>query len=163
MLPNEFLKYSGEHYNELKKKWSTRLKKEGLTFSEDTYQNTILNVYDYLNKHIDNKLDEMSIEGFFYKSFLINTKREKDYAYNSKRDDDLDVLKYLDDFPVEDRGLLLSDIEDKLKALTPIELNLFFIYYLTDITYTELEELTEIKDVRYKIKAIIKKIRGTIK
>lgn len=162
MLPNEFLKYSGEHYNELKKKWSTRLKKEGLTFSEDTYQNTILNVYDYLNKHIDNKLDEMSIEGFFYKSFLINTKREKDYAYNSKRDDDLDVLKYLDDFPTDDKPILLEDIEG-LKTLTPIELNLFLIYYLTDITYTELEELTEIKDVRYKMKTIIKKIRGTKK
>lgn len=163
MSPKDFLDYAAREYESNKRKWSTRLKKEGLTFSEDDYQNTILNVYDYLNKHIDNKLDEMSIEGFFYKSFLINTKREKDYAYNSKRDDDLDVLKYLDDFPVEDRGLLLSDIEDKLKALTPIELNLFLIYYLTDITYTELEELTSIKDVRYKMKTIIKKIRGTKK
>ena len=162
MLPNEFLKYSGEHYNELKKKWSGRLKKEGLVFSDDIYNDTILHIYDYLNKNIGNMLDETSIEGFFYKAFLTNTRREKDYAYNSKRDDDVDVLKYLDDFPTDDKPILLEDIEG-LKRLTPIELNLFLIYYLTDITYTELEELTEIKDVRYKIKTIIKKIRETKK
>ena len=161
MKADDFLTYSGQYYDTNKKKWAARLKKLGLAFSEDTYQNTILYVYDYLNKHIDNKLDEMSIEGFFYKSFLINTKREKDYAYNSKRDDDLDVLKYLDDFPVDDKPILLEDIEG-LKTLTPIELNLFLIYYLTDITYTELEELTNIKDVRYKIKTIIKKIKKKV-
>lgn len=162
MKADEFLKYSGEHYNDLKKKWSGRLKKEGLTFSEDIYNDSIVNTYNYLNKNMGNMLDETSIEGFFYKAFLINTKREKGYAYNSKRDDDLDVLKYLDDFPTDDKPILLEDIEG-LKRLTPIELNLFLIYYLTDITYTELEELTEIKDVRYKIKTIIKKIRGTKK
>lgn len=159
MKPDDFLKYAGEHYEGIKKKWSGRLKKEGLTFSEDIYNDSIIKVYEQLGKQ-DYTGD---IEAYWYKTFLTNTRREKDYAYNSKRDDDLDVLKYLDDFPVEDRGLLLSDIEDKLKALTPIELNLFLIYYLTDITYTELEELTEIKDVRYKMKTIIKKIRGTKK
>ena len=162
MKPDDFLKYAGEHYEGIKKKWSGRLKKEGLTFSEDIYNDTILHIYDYLNKNIGNMLDETSIEGFFYKAFLTNTRREKDYAYNSKKDDDLDVLKYLDDFPVDDKPILLEDIEG-LKRLTPIELNLFLIYYLTDITYTELEELTNIKDVRYKIKTIIKKIRGTKK
>lgn len=160
MSPKDFLDYAAREYESNKRKWSTRLKKEGLTFSEDTYNDTIIKVYEILQKHT---IEDNYIDGFWYKSFLTNIRREKDYAYNSKRDDDLDVLKYLDDFPVEDRGLLLSDIEDKLKALTPIELNLFLIYYLTDITYTELEELTEIKDVRYKIKTIIKKLRGTKK
>lgn len=158
MLPNEFLKFSGEHYNELKKKWSGRLKKEGLSFSEDIYNDSILKVYDILQKH---DIEDRYIEGFWYKSFLTNSKREKEYAYNSKRDDDIDVLEYLDNFPNEDRDILLSDIEDKLKSLTEVEKNILLIYYLTDISIKELEELTEIKDVRYKIKTIIKKIRGT--
>lgn len=159
MSPKDFLDYAAREYESNKRKWSTRLKKEGLVFSEDTYNDTIIKVYEILQKHT---IEDNYIDGFWYKSFLTNIRREKDYAYNSKRDDDLDVLKYLDDFPVEDRGLLLSDIEDKLKALTPIELNLFLIYYLTDITYTELEELTNIKDVRYKIKTIIKKIKKKV-
>lgn len=157
MKPDDFLKYAGEHYEGIKKKWMGRLSKLGLKFSEDIFNDSIIKVYEHMEEY------DGDIEGYWYKTFLTNTRREKDYAYNSKRDDDVDVLKYLDDFPVEDRGLLLSDIEYKLQALTPIELNLFLIYYLTDITYTELEELTNIKDVRYKIKTIIKKIRGTKK
>lgn len=162
MKPDDFLKYAGEHYEGIKKKWIGRLKKEGLVFSDDIYNDTILHIYYYLNKYINNKLDEMSIEGFWYQAFLTNTKRDTKYAYNSKRDDNVDILKYLNDFPTDDKPILLEDIEG-LKTLTPIELNLFLIYYLTDITYTELEELTNIKDVRYKIKTIIKKIRGTKK
>jgi hypothetical protein len=34
---------------------------------------------------------------------------------------------------------------------------------MTDTTYAELEELTGIKDIRYKIKSIGKKIRECIK
>lgn len=158
MLPENFLKYSGEHYNENRKKWSVRLKKEGLSFSEDIFNDSILKVYDILHKH---NIEDRYIEGFWYKSFLINTKREKEYAFNSKRDDDVDVLQYLDNFPNEDRDMLLSDIEDKLKNLTEVEKNILLIYYLTDISIKDLEELTEIKDIRYKIKGIIKKIRGT--
>jgi hypothetical protein len=156
MKPDDFLKYAGEHYEGIKKKWIGRLSKLGLKFSEDIFNDSIIKVYEHIGEY------EGDIEAYWYKTFLTNTRREKDYAYNSKRDDDLDVLKYLDDFPVEDKPILLEDIEG-LKRLTPIELNLFLIYYLTDITYTELEELTNIKDMRYKIKTIIKKIRGTKK
>lgn len=158
MLPENFLKYSGEHYYENRNKWSVRLKKEGLTFSEDIFQDSIIRVFDILQKH---EIDEKYIEGFWYKSFLINTKREKDYAYNSKKDTEVDVIEYLKDFPVEDKPILLEDI-DGLKTLTEIERNLLLIYYLTDITYKELEELTEIKDMKYKIKTIIKKVKGAI-
>ena len=157
MLPNDFLQYVAKEYENTKRKWKTRLNKLCLTFNDDDYQNTILNVYDYLNKHIDNKLDELSIEGFWYKSFLTNTKRDTKYSYH-KRDDDIDVLEYLDNFPTDDKPILLEDIEG-LKTLTEVERNLLLIYYLTDITYKELEELTEIKDMKYKLNCIIKKIK----
>lgn len=155
MNANEFLNYSGEHYNELKKKWSARLKKLGLKFSEDIFNDTILKVYDHINK------EEYTgdIEGYFYKSFLTNTKRDMEYSYH-KRDDDIDVFDYLKDLPVEDRGIMLCDVEDKLKALCDIDRCLLLIYYLTDVTYEELEDLTGIKDIRYKLKKVIKKIRG---
>lgn len=154
MKPDDFLKYAGEHYEGIKKKWSGRLKKEGLTFSEDIYNDSIIKVYEQLGKQ-DYTGD---IEAYWYKSFLINTKRDTKYAYH-RRDDEIDVLEYLKDFPVEDRGLLLSDIEDSLKAFNEKDKNLLLIYYLTDITITELEELTEIRDIKYRLK----KIRGYIK
>lgn len=156
MKADEFLKYSGEHYNDLKKKWSGRLSKVGLQFSEDIYNDSILKVYNALSNH---EIEDINIEAFWYKSFIQNTKRDSKYSYH-KKDDSIDVLSYLDEFPNEDKPILLSDIEDKLKTLTPIELNLFLIYYLTDMTYTDLEDLTGIKNIRYKIRSIIKKIKG---
>lgn len=156
MKANEFLKFSGEHYNEMRSKWSARLKKQGLRFSEDTFQDTILKVYDVLQKH---EIADNDIEGFWYKSFLINTKRDMEYSCNSKRDSDIDPIDYLKDFPAEDRGIMLCDVEDKIKSLNEIDKHLLLIYYLTDITYEELEELTGIKDIRYKLKKIIKKLR----
>jgi DNA-directed RNA polymerase specialized sigma24 family protein len=154
MNPDDFLKYAGEHYEGIKKKWSGRLKKEGLTFSEDIYNDSIIKVYEQLGKQDYTG----NIEAYWYKAFLINTKRDTKYAYH-RRDDEIDVLEYLKDFPVEDRGILLSDIEDSLKALNEKDKNLLLIYYLTDITITELEELTEIRDIKYRLK----KIRGHIK
>ncbi len=155
MNATEFLNYSGEHYNEVKKKWSTRFKKQGISFDEDIFQDTIIHIYNILEKR---EVEDTKIENYWYQSFLINTKRDNKYSRH-KRDDDIDVYVYLDEFPVEDRGILLSDIEDKLKSLNDIEKHLIYIYYLTDITIKELEELTNIKDLRYKIRGIIKKIK----
>lgn len=156
MSPQDFLNYSGKKYEEIKIKWSARLKKQGLRFSEDTFQDTIIKVYDVLQKH---EIADNEIEGFWYKSFLTNTKRELEYSYNSKRDSDIDPIEYLKDLPVEDRGIMLSDIEDKIKSLDTIELHIFLVYFLTDFTFSQLEDLTGIKDIRYKINKIIKKIR----
>ena len=157
MKANEFLEYAGTNYESLKKKWSTRLKKEGLSFSEDTYNDTIIKVYESLKKH---EVEDNQIDGYWYKSFLTNTRRDGKYAYH-KKDDDIDVLKYLDEFPNEDRPILLEDIEERFKTLTEVEKHIFLIYYLTEITYIELEELTGIKDLRYQMKKIIKKIKGS--
>lgn len=155
MKANEFLNYSGEHYEKNKKKWSARLKKAELSFSEDIYNDSIIKVYEHLLKQEYTG----DIEAYWYQSFLINTKRDAKYSYH-KKDDDIDVLEYLDNFPNEDRDIMLSDIEDKLNKLTEVEKNILLIYYLTDITIKELEELTNIKDIRYKIKGILKKARG---
>lgn len=159
MKADDFLTYSGQYYDTNKKKWAARLKKLGYQFSEDIYNDTILKVYDYLSK-IEKDMD---IEAFWYQAFLTNTKREAKYYYHN-RDDSIDVLKYLDEFPTDDKPLLLEDIQDVLQSMEDNKnFHLFFIYYMTDTTYAELEELTGVKDIRYKIKSIGKKIRECIK
>lgn len=158
MTKEDFLIYAGENYNSIKKKWTTRLKKQGLSFSEDIFQESIIKVHSYLSE----KPYTGDVESYWWQTFINNSRREKDYAYNSKKDDTIEVLQYLDNFPTEDKPILLQDIEEGLKLLTDMEKNLLLIYYLTDITYTELEELTGIKDVRYKLKGILKKVRKKI-
>ena len=157
MTKEDFLTYAGKNYNSIKKKWSTRLKKQGLSFSEDIFQDTILKVYSHIEEYKGKDID-----GYWYQAFINNIRREKEYAYNSKKDDTIEVLQYLDNFPTEDKPILLKDIEEGLNVLTELEKNLLLMYYLTDITYTELEELTGIKDVGYKLKGILKKVRKKI-
>lgn len=159
MKADDFLTYSGQYYDTNKKKWAARLKKLGYQFSEDIYNDTILKVYEYLSK-IEKDID---MEAFWYQAFLINTKREAKYYYHN-RDDSIDVLKYLDEFPTDDKPLLLEEIQDILQSMEDNKnFHLFLIYYMTDTTYAELEELTGIKNVRYKINSICKKIKECIK
>lgn len=158
MRAKEFMAYASKHYGINKKKWSARLKKQGYTFSEDIYQDTIYKVYNQLQDH---EIDDAAIEAYWYQSFLTNTKRECEYSHHN-RDENVDVLTYLDEFPNDDPPILLEDIEDVLRSLTTVELHLILIYYLTDTSYKQLEELTGIKNVRYKIKGIIKKIKERV-
>lgn len=159
MKAEEFLSYSGNHYEENKKKWSARLQKKGYNFSEDIYNDTIIKVYN----HIKDGEYTNDIEAYWYKSFLLNTKRECEYAYH-KRDDSIDVLKYLDDFPTDDKPILLQDIQDILKDNNnKIDFHLMVLYYLTDLTFKEIEDLTEVKDARYKVRGIVKLLKDKIK
>lgn len=152
MKKQEFLRYVNENYESTKKKWTARLKKQGLAFSDDIFQDTIYKICNHIEEYSGD------IAAYWYKAFLTNTKRDAQYHYH-KRDDDVDVFEYLSDVPADEPPILLEDIEDGLKSLEQQELYLFLIYYLTDISYTQLEELTGIKDVRYKLKKIIKKIK----
>ena len=158
MSGEEFLTYAGHQYLTNKKKWSYRLSKMGLKFSEDIYNDTILKVYN----HIQNGYDG-DIESYWYKSFVLNTKRECEYAYH-KRDDSVDILQYLDNFPTDDKPILLQDIQDILKDHNnKIDFHLMVLYYLTDLTFKEIEDLTEVKDARYKVRGIIKLVKDKIK
>lgn len=161
MTANEYITYVGEHYEEMKNKCKSRLSKRNLIFSEDIFQDTLLKIYDNLEKYKDNKLDISSIESFWWQSFLNNTKRDTKYSCN-KRDDSIDVLEYLDNFPNEDI-ILLQDLREGILEISDRHIHLFLMYYLTDMTYTEIENLTDVKDVRYKIKTVIKKIKGKVK
>lgn len=154
MTPSDFLAYASSGNEQRKRKWSARLRKQGLQFSEDIYNNTIMKVYDSLQKHNIGG----SIEGYWYKAFLNNTKRECEYYYHN-RDDSIDVIELLSDVPADDPPILLEDLKDGFDTLTEEEKHLFLIYNLTDITYSELEELTDIKNMKYKMNRIIGKIK----
>ena len=154
MTAEDFLKYAGEHYKEIKKKWSARLKKQNLIFSEDIYNDTIIKVFE----HIKDKGYDGDIESYWYKSFLNNTQRDTKYSYH-KKDDSIDVLKYLDEFPADDKPILLEDIKEGLKGITEIDFHILLMHYILHMTYTEIEELTNLKDIRYRVQKIIKKIK----
>ena len=156
MKAQEFLTYAGQQYDTNKKKWKQRLKKLGYTFSEDIYNDSIIKVYDNIDKD-KLKIDTDTIEHYWYISFLTNTKREASYSYNTKKDDTIDVYAYLDNVPDEPPSVY-QFIADN--SMTTQQLHLFLIYNLTDITYKELQELTNVNDIKYKIKMITNKMNA---
>jgi hypothetical protein len=156
MKATEFLTYAGQQYETNKKKWRQRIKKLGYTFSEDIYNDSIIKVYDNINKDKLN-INEDNIENYWYISFLNNTKREDKYSSHTKKDDTIDVYAYLDTIPDELPSVYTFQ---KDNSITEQQLHLFLIYNLTDITYKELEQLTNITDIKYKIKKITTKMNA---
>jgi hypothetical protein len=109
---NDFLKKSGELYELNKRKWRKILKEKCLEFSEDIYNDSILKTYDAILKKETNITECV---GYWFQTFINNTKRDEQYAINKLTDYDVDVFEYLNDKEYEEEKInnyysTLSDI-----------------------------------------------------
>lgn len=155
---DEFMTTAGLLYEGNRKKWSSILKNKGIEFNEDIYNDSILKTYDaILKKEVGS--DYM---GYWYKTFLNNSKRDLKYSYHN-RDDGVDVIEYLKEFPYEEYKDKTDTILEVLKMVrdssTPRGFHLFLMYYMIpEMTYDELKKITGISDV----KGIIMRIKDDI-
>lgn len=149
MNGDEFLEYAGMRYEVNRKKWKTRLSKMGLSFDEDIYQDTLLKLYDHFNEYPYTG----DVDGYWYQAFVNNIRRDARYSYH-KRDDDVDVLKYLDEQPYEPPKVYTELFKNLSQYEDDIDYHLFRIYHLGNMGYKEIEDLTGVKDVRNKIRRI---------
>lgn len=149
---NNFLELSGELYEKNKVKWKSLLKKVGLNFDEDIYNDTIIKVYEQL---LENEYIPEDVNAYWYKSFLNNIKRGKQYTYISKKED-VDVLELLRNTPntIDNSHLYYPTIRLLLKAVkdnyTIEEYHLFKHYYLSP--KTTYEDLSKLAGYNVKIK-----------
>lgn len=140
---NDFLKKSGELYELNKRKWSKILKEKGLEFSEDIYNDSILKTYDAILKKETN-MDECV--GYWYQTFLNNTKRDEKYARNQMTDD-VDVFEILKDKEYEDGkiNVYISSISDILLSVRRHfdrkTFETFRMYLLCGMPYEQLDNL----------------------
>lgn len=155
---DEFMTTAGLLYEGNRKKWRSILKNKGIEFNEDIYNDSILKTYDaILKKEVGS--DYM---GYWYKTFLNNSKRNLKYSYHN-RDDSVDVIEYLKEFPYEEYKDKTDTILEVLKMVrdssTPRGFHLFLMYYMIpEMTYDELKKITGISDV----KGIIMRIKDDI-
>lgn len=155
---DEFMTTAGLLYEGNRKKWRSVLKNKGIEFNEDIYNDSILKTYDaILKKEVGS--DYM---GYWYKTFLNNSKRDLKYSYHN-RDDSVDVIEYLKEFPYEEYKDKTDTIIEVLKMVrdssTPRGFHLFLMYYMIpEMTYDELKKITGISDV----KGIIMRIKDDI-
>ena len=146
----EFLEYAGMHYEENRRKWAKRLGGYGLEFSDDIFNDTVLKVFDSLSS----RDYDGDVESYWYMSFLNNSRRDTRYSYHN-RDESIDVLKYLDEFPYEEPTIYKSMFSAILNKEDDNDFQLFRMYYLCpDLSYDDISDLTGVKSVRSRIKRI---------
>ena len=149
----EFLNRAGMLYEENRVKWRSMLKKQGLQFNDDIYNDSILKTYDsILKKEVDS--DYM---GYWYRTFLNNSRRDTKYAYHN-RDEDVDVFEYMSSMPYEEYKDNSGHINRLVCTLTDKELILIRMHYELEIPYEVIEEMTGVKDVRRYIKRLFEKL-----
>lgn len=153
----DFLNISGELYITNKKKWKQSLKKLDLEFDEDIYNDTIIKVYENILEGEDTEGD---VIGYWFQSFINNLRRDKHYSVNSKKED-VDVIDLLENeeyIPYNDNSSSIKEILHKVKLNNDIQTyHLFKIYYLTDITFEDLNKIAG-----YDCKSKILKIKKWI-
>lgn len=150
----EFLNRAGMLYEENRVKWRSMLKKQGLQFNDDIYGDSIIKTYDAIMKR---EVDGTDYMGYWYRTFLNNSKRDLDYSYH-KRDEDVDVFELLKDkeyVEYKDNSLIIKDLVCTLSDKDSILLRM---HYELEIPYEVIEEMTGVKDVRRYIKRILERV-----
>ena len=165
----KFLKFVGENYEKLKYKYYNFCKEKGYNWDEDIFSDTILKVYDSIEKKgglKDNS--QYGMECYFFLSYRNNVKRDSMYARNVKRDKNItsdNVSLLYEDFvnktSVSSESKLINDLFvdfSVLYILNKVEENfskehyyLFRIKYLSRLTYKQVAEKTKLKGTRAKI------------
>lgn len=152
-------------YEKNKVKWTGLLKSVGLQFDEDIYNDTIIKVYEKIVEDTVDKTDD-EIIAYWYKSFVNNIKREKQYTYNSKRED-IDVIDLLknEEYIITKQHISYSTIRFLLNKIkeeyNEKDYHLFKMYYLTDITFDELNDIVG-SDVKSKIIKMKKWLKSNV-
>lgn len=154
----EFLIQSGELYEKNKKKWSKIIKDKGYEFSEDIYNDSIIKTYDAIIKR---EVDTTDYLGYWFKTFINNTKRDEKYARNQMTDD-VDIFKILKDKEDEESkiNVYISAISDILlkvrKQFNRKTFETFRLYLLCGMSYEQLDNLTGMNDSKTRISKVRK-------
>lgn len=133
-------------------------------FDEDIYNDTIIKIYEKLLSEEDLETTEDEVMAYWYRSFVNNIKRNKQYARNSKKDDKdvIDLLKN-EEYIIDSSNLyyptiryLLNKVKDEFDIRS---YHLFKMYYLIpEMTFDELSSVvgcnvkTKINDIKKWLK-----------
>lgn len=155
---NEFLAKSGELYENNKRKWRKIVQDKDYDFSEDIYNDSIIKTYDAIIKR---EVDTTDYLGYWFKTFINNTKRDVKYARNQIVDNE-DVFVILKDKEDEESkiNVYISTISDILlkvrKQFNRKTFETFRLYLLCGMSYEQLDNLTGMNDSKTRISKVRK-------
>lgn len=164
-LAERFLKLVSLKYSDYKKKWTKHLLDKNIEVDEDIYSDTIIKVYDYIIKNGVKDETDNGLINYFFKSFIMNVKREKAYARERLKDLNVDAYEEADketngetELEHKIRNQVYSDyatvhilqlVEQKFDSIT---FHCFRLYYIVPkMTFDRLKEVTKINDCRKRV------------
>lgn len=174
----KFIKYINDNYDELFNRFQAFCNDKRYTFDADIFQDTIVKCYTLIDKQGYLKdTSNKGIENYFFMSFKQNLQREKQYARNQKRDDNVVNLSAVNEMyqnsKLTQEEKLQSDLYKDfatLYLLHKVEDNfdsehfyLFRLKIFTNMTYAQLAEKTGIKGVRQKVVNVKNFLKSNVK
>lgn len=174
----KFIKYINDNYDELFNRFQAFCNDKRYTFDADIFQDTIVKCYTLIDKQGYLKdTSNKGIENYFFMSFKQNLQREKQYARNQKRDDNVVNLSAVNEMyqnsKLTQEEKLQSDLYKDfatLYLLHKVEDNFdaehFYLFRLktfTNMTYAQLAEKTGIKGVRQKVVNVKNFLKSNVK
>lgn len=162
----KFLKWVNDNYEYLKSHHQAYCLNTKQKWDEDIFCDTYLKIYDKILKGGLKDESPRGMECYMFMAFKQNTKRESQYARNSKKDSNVQNLSELQEMylnsKLTEREKLLQDLKKDfscLYILTKVdeefdaETNRLFKMKVFDnnMTYKKLYEKTGVKGIRQKI------------
>ena len=174
-----FLQLVSDKYEELYRKWLKYNIERKLNVSkddfDDLFQDTILKIFEKIKKDGIEDSTNQGLVNYFFKSLNTNIKREKQYSRNSKRDNNIDSIEYLDN-KLDENDIEIKKKEEARqqyityrilelveKEFDNISFRCFRLYYLTKkMSYKKLIETTKVKDAKKRVVTIKKWLQENI-
>lgn len=173
----KFLQWINDNYDNLKQHHQAYCLNTKQKWNEDIFSDTYIKIYEKILKDGIKDESPRGMECYFFMAFKTNTKRENQYARNTKRDENNANLPILQEIymssQLTEREKLLQDLKKDyscLYILTKVdehfdaETNRLFKMKVFDknMTYKKLYEKTGIKGIRQKIVDVKNWIKSNI-
>lgn len=164
-----FMESMGNVWEEMRHKMMKLCSLTKQVFDEDVYSDTLLKCYDTIRKQGLEDKSQKGCENYFFKSFMTNLKRDKQYARVSKKDFTPDLMGAYEDYlmststSVDDK--IMNDLKEDFSILycmtraeennDPEAFHLFNLKHLGHYTYKELKErVPNAKGIRQKVASV---------
>jgi hypothetical protein len=163
---NKYLKWINQNYDKQKSKLQSFCADKKYDWDEDIFCDTYLKIYEKILKNGIKDDSDSGFDNYTFMSFKINMLRDKQYARNQKRDNNIVNLtgaysEYLDSLLTQEEKLKSDLYKDFacLYLMNKVEENFdnehFYLFRLKvfdkTMTYRKLSDSTGIKGCRQKV------------
>lgn len=166
MSDNIFINFIGKHFNDIKGKFQTQIRKLGFEFDHDVFYDTMLKCN---TKFFDETALEEEMENYFWTAFKNNTMRELRYARNKNNEGEDTINEESLGTTEDDNENDDNIIEDYVKVSNMIidefgmDLYKLFSLHANGTQYKDLVPKDKINDIKYQFRKIRDYVRNNYK